>query len=98
MKSTDFMRSVFCMCYSKNSIYENWRKNPLIHKNPFAYCNLTIRILQVNYSHSFPFSFQTGKNGLRRYSERGVFYQIYTLILLIGNSPFISYSKSILHW
>lgn len=72
-------------------------KNPLIHKNPFAYCSLTIRILQVNYSHSFSFSFQTGKNGLIRYSERGVFCQIYTLILLIGNSPFISCSKCIRH-
>ena len=73
-------------------------KNPLIHKNPFGYCRPAIRILQVNYSHSFSFSFQTGKNGLRRYSERGVFYQIYTLILLIGNSPFIFYSKSVLHY
>lgn len=73
-------------------------KNPLIHKNPFAYCRPAIRILQPYHSHSFPFSFQTGKNGLRRYSELGAFYQIYTLILLIGNSPFISYSKSILHW
>lgn len=70
-------------------------KNPLIHKNLFAYCSLTIRILQVNYSHSFPFSFQTGKNGLRRCSGRCVFYQIYTLILLIGNSPFIFCGKSI---
>lgn len=57
---------------------------------PFAYCRATIRIL-------FLISFQTGKNGLRRYSERGVFYQIYTLILLIGNSPFISCSKCIRH-
>lgn len=49
-------------------------KNPLIHKNPFVYCRPAIRILQVNYSHSFSFSFQTGKNGLRMCSEQGVFY------------------------
>ena len=70
-------------------------KNPLIHKNPFAYCRPAIRILQPYHSHSFPFSFQTGKYGLRRYPERGVFCQIYTLILLIGNSPFIFCGKSI---
>ena len=51
MKSTDFMRSVFCMRYSKNNIHENWRKNPLIHKNPFAYCRPAIRILQPYHSH-----------------------------------------------
>lgn len=60
MKSTDFMRSVFCMRYSKNSIHENWRKksvNPQksirilqtcdshIAALPFAYCMSTIRIL-----------------------------------------------------
>ncbi len=59
MKSTDFMRSVFCMCYSKNSIYENWRKNPLIHKNPFVYCRPAIRILQPYHSHiaTLPFAY-----------------------------------------
>lgn len=29
-------------------------KKLLIHKNPFAYCNLTIRILQVSYRILFP--------------------------------------------
>jgi len=54
---------------------------------PFAYCRSTIRIL-------FPSLFKLVKT-VSGGALGGVCYQIYTLILLIGNSPFIFCGKSI---
>lgn len=72
-------------------------KNPLIHKNPFAYCRPAIRILQVGNSHTFNFSPHCFFIHSRRYC-RADFIEYYTSkIPKRAISVLRTFSKSILH-